>query len=301
MAKPLSPYKRLESPTPSTVSVKSMNALYYEERGLGYGIDVTNDTPWETKGPLIACKIESPSDIKKIVHSGAFYHYHREIVSGKDISLNLSATLTAFNDVVKMGVDTDISRSSSFSQHAIGNKIHTQTIDFVVDTSSTLTAFEEMLRQNIDFDAIKDEPEQLQRKCRVFVGKYRCTHYVRAIHLGAVEYEVMSSDIYSRVYSTRGELGVAGLHHASASAKAGVQRKKGKKTYDRKYTKIGKWNDEFEIVEEKVIEIEITPIQMLIKTPQLQIALAYAVKEYRKERLQERRKFYVVINYNKLL
>ena len=301
MAKPLSPYKRLESPTPSMVSVKSMNALYYEERGLGYGIDVTNDTPWETKGPLIACKIESPSDIKKIVHSGAFHHYHREIVSGKDISFNLSTTLTAFNDVVKMGVDTDISRNSSFSQHAIGNKIHTQTIDFVVDTSSTLTAFEEMLRQNINFDAIKDEPEQLQRKCRVFVGKYRCTHYVRAIHLGAVEYEVMSSDIYSRVYSTRGELGVAGLHYASASAKAGVQRKKEKKTYDRKYTKIGKWNDEFEIVEEKVIEIEITPIQMLIKTPQLQIALANAVKEYRKEKLQERREFYVVINNNKSL
>ena len=195
-----------------------------------------------------------------------------------------------------MGVDTDISRNSSFSQHAKGNKIHTQTIDFVVDTSSTLTVFEKMLRQNIDFDAIKDDPEQLQTKCKDFVGKYRCTHYVRAIHLGAVEYEVMSSETYSRVYSTRGELGVAGLHHASASAKAGVQRKKGKKTYDRKYTKIGKWNDEFEIVEEKVIEIEITPIQMLIKTPQLQIALANAVKEYRKERLQERRKFYVVIN-----
>jgi hypothetical protein len=40
-------------------------------------------------------------------------------------------------------------------------------------------------------------------------------------------------------------------------------------------------------VEERVIEVEITPIYKLVKTSELREALMEAVQEYKKEKLQE--------------
>ena len=157
----------------------------YSEYGLGYGIDVTCDSPWRDRGPYIPRKIKAESDFKRKEEACAFEHYRRHIASRKDISLKVHTNITAIDNIAKMGVDAEISRSSCFSLHALGNKIHTCTIDFVTDSSPDLTDFETELQQYTNFDLQKANTDELQEKCKEFVSKNRCTHYIRAIMFGA--------------------------------------------------------------------------------------------------------------------
>lgn len=276
----------------SPLSTKSVNLTIYSQHGLGYGLDITKDNPWEGRGPMIAREIKSQDDIQKRLETCAFQYYCHSIMSGREISLKVNTTLDAL-DVVKMGVDADISRSSAYTLQRVGRRVHTRTIDFKMDRSPTLTTFEEMLRQDTNFDSdFEKSAELLKRKCKQFVAENHCTHYIRAIMMGAVEYEVLTTDEFKRIYSVKGTGGIkehsVGLQTTAALEKIVQRRQK-----SRKYTKIGEWNDKKEVVKERVIQIEITPIQTLVKTPSLHSALEEAVKEYRKEKMQERRKFFL--------
>ena len=84
----------------------------YSKHGLGFGLDITKDNPWKGRGPMIARVIKTLDDIQQRLETCAFQYYSRSIMSGRDISLKVNTTLGAL-DVVKVGVDADISRSSA--------------------------------------------------------------------------------------------------------------------------------------------------------------------------------------------
>ena len=280
----------------SAKKTKTNDLKWYSEQGLGYGIDVTTDHPWKNKGPLIVQPVESPDAITTIEASCALEQYHRDIVSSKDISLSVSANLSTIDTtLIKMGVDAEASRSKTYALHAVGSKIHTRTIHFVPDLGSKLTFFEETLRKYVEYDDLLAE-EVLKNKCKEFVAKYRCTHYVRAIMFGALDYEVLTHEEYTVIYSATGEIGVQELG-ATPSAGAGIRKKVQRKRGHAKRLQIGRWNQDNEVVKERVIEVEITPIESLVKTPKLIEALISALKEYRREKLQKRRKPFSIANY----
>ena len=264
----------------------------FSKYGLGYAVDVTTHHPWKNKGPFIARPDDFPDDLKKIEEPCALEQYHRDIVSGIDISLNVSANITAADtSLIKMGMDAEASRSKAYALHAVGTKIHTSTVGFITDTSSARTYFEGKLREYVEYDDSIDRGV-LKKKCKEFVAKNRCTHYVRALMFGAVDYEVLTHDKYIRIYSAKGEFGIQkfGL---SPSLGGGVRHSVTRHQRHGQRLKIGRWDEKNKVVEERVIEVEITPVETLVKTPNLNDALTNALKEYRKEKLQELRKLTV--------
>ena len=279
-------------PVPDLASLEDEKLSILSAHGLGYAIDMTNENPWRNYGPLKAREIKQLSDVKQKVEAGAFKHYHHEIKSGHSISLIINTTLAAV-DYIKMGVDAKTSSSAHYSRYVVGSQIHTRTIDFEIDkcTNPTRTAFEELLLEKLEAKSIdvKSDVEKVKRICKKVVDGYRCTHYIRAIKLGAVEYEVLTADEFQRIYSIKGSIDVK-EEHAGGGMSGGFDRIVEKRRKKQKYTKIGKWtieNGQYRIVEERVIEVEITPIYKLVKTSELREALMEAVQEYKKEKLQE--------------
>jgi hypothetical protein len=260
----------------------------FQQHGLGYGIDVTTDHPWKNRGPFIPRPVTQQSGVKKKVETGALEQYAREVVSGKDINLSAGATLAAIDtSIFKVGLDAEISRSKTYTFHAVGKKIYTHTIAFVTDTGSELTFFEKELRKVTGFDDIEEDGELLQKRCKDFVANNRCTHYVRAIMFGALESEVLTTEEYSRIYSAGGEIGVQQL--AAPSLRGRLRRAVRRQVGHGRYVKIGNWNEKNEVEgHPRVIEVEITPVETLVKTAKLQNALINALKEYRAEKLRER-------------
>ena len=288
-------------PIPDLASLEDGKLSILADHGLGYGIDMTNENPWSNLGPLKAREIKRLSDVKQKVEAGAFRHYRHEIKSGNSISLSISTTLAAV-DYIKMGVDAKTSSSANYSRNVVGSQIHTRTIDFEIDEctspTSTLTAFEELLLKKLKDDSIdeKSNDENVKKICKNVVEAYRCTHYIRAIMLGAVEYEVLTLEELQRIYSIKGAIDVK-EQHAGVGMSGGFEEIMEKRRKKQKYTKIGEWSRNaetrhYEVVKERVIEVEIAPIHKLVKTGWLREALKEAVYEYKKEKLQEGRKFH---------
>ena len=280
------------APLPSLVRLEGMDTYAYKalpdldelstisQRGLGYGIDVTSDKPWQSRVPT-AREIVHLNDVIQKEGEGAYAHYSRKIVSQNDISLKGSTTLAAF-DLVSAGVGADFSHSSSSTLQEVGNRIHTRTIEFVEETSRR---FEETLQKEVNFNGIRGDKHALLKGCKIFVEKHHYTHYIRAIMLGALEYEVLSFEEYTHVYNVTGKL-AAKMKQIGPSIEGAFKKEVGGTREDREYTKIGKWDEQHHVVEERVIDIEIAPIHTLVKTKQLKSALSEAVEDYRNEKLQ---------------
>ena len=268
-------------PLPNIEDLKLEELSLLSAKGLGHGIDVTAENPWTSRVPN-ARKIVELGDIVPKEEPSAYKYYHREVVSGNDISLKGSTTLAVF-DQLSMGIDTNISRSTSHSRVEVGSRIHTRTIEFVKATSAH---FEDTLQEKVKFDDVRDNKDVLLKRCKEFVEECHYTHYVRAILLGAAEYEVLKVDEYKKIYSISAKI-EARVQHVGAGASGGFQRIVNERRVEQKYTKIGSWNKSHQVVEEQVIDVVITPIHELIKSKSLKRALKDAVKEYREERLQE--------------
>ena len=254
------------------------------QRGLGYGIDVTSDNPWQSRVPT-AREIIHLNEVFQKEEGGAYTHYSRKVVSKNDISLKENTTLAAF-DLVNVEIGADYSQSSSSTLQEVGNKVNTRTIQFVGDTSER---FQETLKKEVNFDRIRGDKQALQKECKEFVKNHHYTHYIRAVMLGALEYEVLTFEEYKSVYNVTGAL-AAKAQQVGLSTTAGLKKEVEKTQEDREYTKIGKWDEQHHVVEERVIDIEIVPIHTLVKTRQLKIALREAEEDYKNEKLRVGRK-----------
>ena len=117
-----------------------------------------------------------------------------------------------------------------------------------MDRTPNLTLFEKTLRHDIDFDHdLEQQTELLQRRCKQFVANNHCTHYVRAIMMGAVEYEVLTMDEFKRIYNVKGTAGIK-EHNVQLQSTAALRRIVRRRQDSHKYTKIGEWDDQKRVV-----------------------------------------------------
>ena len=283
--------------TSATPAEEAVPLSWYSQHGLGYGIDVTQDRPWRNKGPLIARQVTAESDVQMREEERALEEYHSEIVSGKDISLTVGMTLSTSESLVMMGIDAEIARSSTYAQFAVGSKIHTRTYDFAPSMSTEMTEFEERLRKYTGFGDEDDNNEVLRKRCKEFITENRCTHYIRGIKFGAVEYRVLTEESFSRIRNAGGDIGIRNKVAPSFS-----QRLKHFSFHrgmnSRSYT-IGKCtkSDTGIEVDDHVIEWEVISIDTLVKSGDLKDELQAALEEYRKEKLQKRRRCIILVFY----
>ena len=138
----------------------------FQDRGLGRGVDATNPTPWLNKRALQIRKVNF-DDIIGTEEGNLYQGFVNEVESTEHFQTSLSASVPA-NQLVSLGIDSELSRSYSVSQKSVGKKIITRTISFQAnfDGSSDVKPFEQRLSNWIlqQHDVKKEEDEFKQEQ-----------------------------------------------------------------------------------------------------------------------------------------
>ena len=100
----------------------------FQDLGLGRGVDATNPTPWLNKRPLQIREVDY-NDIIGTEEGNLYQGFVNEVESTQHFQTNLSASVPV-NQLVNLGIDSELSRSYSVSQKSVGRKITTRTISF---------------------------------------------------------------------------------------------------------------------------------------------------------------------------
>lgn len=100
----------------------------FQDLGLGRGVDATNPTPWLNKRPLQIREV-TYGDIIGTEEGNLYQGFVNEVESTQHFQTNLSASVPV-NQLVNLGIDSELSRSYSVSQKSVGRKITTRTISF---------------------------------------------------------------------------------------------------------------------------------------------------------------------------
>ena len=108
--------------------IKQEEVLEFQDRGLGRGVDATNPTSWLNKRTIQVRKVFY-EDIIGTEEGNLFQGFINEVESTRHFQTSLSASVPA-NQLVSLGIDSELSRSYSVSQKSVGRKIITRTISF---------------------------------------------------------------------------------------------------------------------------------------------------------------------------
>ena len=108
--------------------IEKEEALAFQDRGLGRGVDATNPTPWLNKREMQVRKVDF-SDIIGTEEGNLYQGFVNEVESTQHFQTSLSASVPV-NQLVSLGIDSELSRSYSVSQKSVGRKIITRTISF---------------------------------------------------------------------------------------------------------------------------------------------------------------------------
>ena len=101
----------------------------FKDLGLGRGVDATNPTPWLNKKALQIREVIS-GDIIGTEEGNLYQGFVNEVESTQHFQTNLSASVPV-NQLVNLGIDSELSRSYSATQKSVGRKIITRTISFL--------------------------------------------------------------------------------------------------------------------------------------------------------------------------
>ena len=108
--------------------IKESEEPEFEDLGLGRGVDATNPTPWLNKRPLLVRAVDH-DDIIGTEEGNLYQCFVNEVESTQHFQTSLSASVPA-NQLVSLGIDSELSRSYSVSRKSVGRKIITRTISF---------------------------------------------------------------------------------------------------------------------------------------------------------------------------
>ena len=108
--------------------MKPGEEMSFQDLGLGRGVDATNPTPWLNKRPLQIREVVY-EDIIGTEEGNLYQGFVNEVESTQHFQTNLSASVPV-NQLVNLGIDSELSRSYSTSQKSVGRKITTRTISF---------------------------------------------------------------------------------------------------------------------------------------------------------------------------
>ena len=339
----------------------------FSDLGLGRGVDASNNKPWLQKSSFQVRNVTFDS-IVGTEEGGAVEAYESVVMSVQTLQLSLKASISAPSNAgpVKIGMDSEHSRTTSTTRRVVGRRVQNRTIAFKesfddvsyavshkphtphhhpeaphtpppTDTTEDNTSaqhfasgsvrrlytFDERLcewvLENLHNDHSNVCGEQyirlmksgvspshvfedwyrsesatrrdsqlikaLRHYCESFVSSFHITHYVSAIQLGAVEFQVMSEQEYYRSVTQSGSLGYSDI--ATGTAKGGYSRKKSSKSTHVKCIgaiqgDTGKYH--FSVARgtygEAVIEAEFKPVTTLIRNKHLRSTLQRAVTGY---------------------
>ena len=273
------------------------------ELGLGRGIDATCDTPWLSKSSFQVRRVLD-QNVLFTEEGGALHRYKTQVKSVHKQQASMRLSITVPSLPVTIAVDSELSRDVSSDRFTFGKKVLNRTISFrdhfvditrkgqmkqaPRDDKQNLLTFEERLaawligtqkpgENRVPGENIKQllkncNDEQLYTKCIGFLEQFRITHYVSAIELGAVSFQVMKSQELHRSQS-------------SASQKCGREDLKLKevassRSEERKIGKIREDSVERDSYDEAVVGVKIQPISSLVNTPRLHSALQKALVNY---------------------
>lgn len=282
----------------------------FVDLGLGRGVDSTNPAPWKNKTSI---QIRHPT-IQNLIgteEGGSIQKYRSNVSSTTDLQVELKASVFIPNTPVSIGVDSELSRSTTQSKKIVGEKVINRTISFRLDIDdkpglSDKKNFEEMISQwilnklkdageNIDEGSEKapitklkefiknggkEKANMIFKYCEDFITLFGITHYVSAITLGGSRHSVMTEGEYAVAMKT----GLTVSATSVASAEASVSAKTTTKTSSANSREIGKIiNDKVArgTYDEAVIEIKVVPIHSLIYNSRLlYIGLVKAMEDY---------------------
>ena len=143
----------------------------FKDLGLGRGVDATNPTPWLNKKALQIREVIS-GDIIGTEEGNLYQGFVNEVESTQHFQTNLSASVPV-NQLVNLGIDSELSRSYSATQKSVGRKIITRTISFLASfdrivekkPNGTTNTFEDRLSE-----WIKQQREE-EKKIKSFKDK----------------------------------------------------------------------------------------------------------------------------------
>ena len=125
-----------------------------------------------------------------------------------------------------------------------------------------------------------EERKQIVEDCFDFVARFRITHYVSSIELGAAEYRVFSETEHTNKLGAGGAFGLEQLADLSVSEKSSWKKTKKASNLRR----IGRFTSDGLVARgtqhEAVVGIKVEPISSLVKLPYLSLALRKALVDY---------------------
>ena len=130
----------------------------FQDLGLGRGVDATNPTPWLNKRPLQIRQVFY-NDIIGTEEGNLYQGFVNEVESTQHFQTNLSASVPV-NQLVNLGIDSELSRSYSVSQKSVGRKITTRTISFQANF--------DRISEMQDGTSSKQSQSQTERKIQPF-------------------------------------------------------------------------------------------------------------------------------------
>ncbi len=272
-----------------------------QELGLGRGVNGTDPRPWVNKSSLqirdiimqpISNSTDSSQQLLKSSligtnEGGIVHHFVQEVTSIKELKAMLDTSISVPNSPVTVGVGADLIRSMTKTQKAIGQRVLNRTVTFKAeyqDNAENLLA--KYILQNVGVE--KEDSETYLKKLRessklkaesyfkAFVDRYRITHYVSSITLGASYFTVQSESEYHKEAGIDGEIGFQQVAQIKVSAfYVSKLLKKSKNVHA-----IGKLGQNGTVEKEAVVDVKIEPISSLFQSDEFRDCMQSVLDEF---------------------
>ena len=290
-------------------AIRKEEVGFFNDHGLGLGVDATNPKPWTNKSSFRARYVTFENVLG--INGGIVRAFNNEVTSMRQFHSNVKASVPT-NSLVSVGIDAEGSRSYSVHKRSVGKKIVTRTISFQ-------SKFRDIVHGRISNDFSEShhsgvcygEPHEVEQKfenrlidfvkrrtnkanvelicpddlldyCSKFVESYSVTHYVHSIELGACYYRTMTEEEYNTNFGTSADLGAERIAEIAITNTVSL----GKRRFQSEVIKIGRMrkrgHDQNEEVErEAVVGMKLKSISSLVvKSKKLRTAMAKAVSEF---------------------
>ncbi len=109
--------------------IKEDEILQFQDLGLGRGVDATNPSPWKNKKSFQVRQVRF-EDIMGTEEGGSIQNYKSDVSSSTDLQAVLKASVSIPQTPVTIGLEGEMSRSSSSSKKVVGKKIINRSVSF---------------------------------------------------------------------------------------------------------------------------------------------------------------------------
>ena len=280
-----------------------------QDFGLGRGINGTDPQPWVNKLTLqvrdivredLRAKSTSSEKPQKMFKSnligtnegGVVHHFVQEVTNIKEQKAKLDTSITVPNSPVSVGIGAEMSRSLTTTQKAIGRRVINRTVSFTMEYNDA--AEEQLARHIIECTGIggkvvsgsfMETLEGLEKSVREehfkrFVDRYRITHYVSSISLGASTFTVQSESEYNKLASVGGNIGVQQIAQAKVSTSYVEKMMKKSKNVQ----KVGKLRENGTVEKEAVVDVKMEPISSLFQSDEFRRCMQSVLRAFFREK-----------------